>query len=60
MTHPDPEDPVIQRSVMLRERLAVDARRLMDLTAELLEEAHVLRDEVSSDAERDPDGGPGT
>lgn len=60
MTHPDPEDLVIARSVMLRERLASAAERLVDVTTELLAEVRMLRTEVGPEAgKEDADDDPG-
>lgn len=58
MTHPDPEDLVIARSVMLRERLASAAERLVGVTADLLDEVRALRSEVGlgGDGEDGDDG----
>lgn len=52
MTHPDQEDLVIARSVMLRERLASAAERLVDVTTDLLAEVRLLRTEVGPEVGR--------
>lgn len=53
MTNPRPEEPVIARAVLLRQRLAQGADRLEGLATDLLEEVRLLRQEV---ARTDPEG----
>jgi hypothetical protein len=54
-TQSHPEDKVIARSVMLRERLATAADRLEGLATELIEEVRLLRQEVGPGRDGEPD-----
>lgn len=57
MTNPRPEDPVIARAVLLRQRLAEGADRLEGLATDLLAEVRLLRQEVARTDPEGPDDG---
>jgi predicted esterase YcpF (UPF0227 family) len=55
MSHPRPEDPVIARAVMLRERLAHAADKLESLVDDLRQEVALLGSEMGGQEDGDDD-----